>query len=193
MTNHLEEKPPGAGKSSFELIDSDILFRELPITKVTAFLDLGCGKGAYSIEALKRIGKNGQVYAVDLWAEGVAMLRARAEEEGFTNLTASVADLRGEIPIETDSVDVCLMSTVLHDLVEGDVYKGALNEAARALKPGAALAVVEYKKMDGPPGPPQAIRLAPEEVRDLTVPFGFGAGSVTDLGPYHYLSLFHKA
>jgi ubiquinone/menaquinone biosynthesis C-methylase UbiE len=43
------QKPPGAGRSSFELIDRERFFRELPLKKSTVFLDLGCGRGEYAI------------------------------------------------------------------------------------------------------------------------------------------------
>ena len=41
--------PTGAGKSSFELIDSNLLFRELDLEPGMTVLDLACGKGAYPI------------------------------------------------------------------------------------------------------------------------------------------------
>ena len=39
--------PTGAGKSSFELIDSAKFFRELDLKKGITFLDLACGWGTY--------------------------------------------------------------------------------------------------------------------------------------------------
>ena len=47
-----QKKPKGAGKSSFELIDPNILTETLPIKPGSVVLDLACGKGAYSISMI---------------------------------------------------------------------------------------------------------------------------------------------
>jgi len=56
VTNKHKKSPPGAGKSSFDLIDSERLFSELRISGGMTLLDLGCGKGAYSIEVSRKVG-----------------------------------------------------------------------------------------------------------------------------------------
>jgi ubiquinone/menaquinone biosynthesis C-methylase UbiE len=193
MVDEHKKNPPGAGKSSFELIDTEVLFRELRISHDMTFLDLGCGKGTYSIEVSKRMENHGLVHAIDLWEDGIAILRERIASGGYANINAVVADIGNTIPIEDESVDTCLMATVLHDLVEIGADRGALNEASRVLKPEAMLAIVEFKKIDGPPGPPRAIRLSPEDVERMLAPHGFLKRSFADLGPYHYLSVYIKA
>jgi len=193
MVAEHKKKPPGAGKSSFELIDTEVIFRELRISHDMTFLDLGCGTGAYSIEVAGRMKNQGMVHAIDLWEDGIAILRERIAGGGYTNVNAVVADLGNTIPIEDESVDTCLMATVLHDLVEIGAGDGALKEASRVLKTEAMLAIVEYKKIDGPPGPPKDIRLSPEDVERMVIPHGFIKRSFADLGPYHYLSVFTKA
>jgi ubiquinone/menaquinone biosynthesis C-methylase UbiE len=65
-----------------------------------------------------------------------------------------------------------------------------LKEIARVLKPGGLLAVVEFKKIEPPPGPPAAVRLRPEDVATIVSPQGFKAKTHLDLGVYHYLSSF---
>ena len=77
-----ENKPTGAGKSSFDLIDSDKFFNELDLRKGILFLDVASGKGAYSLAVSDIIGPQGSVFAVDLWAEGIEMLKAAAQEKG---------------------------------------------------------------------------------------------------------------
>ena len=61
------QKPTAAGKSSFDLIDSAAFYRELDLQSGINFLDLACGRGAYSLKASEIIGSTGTVYAVDLW------------------------------------------------------------------------------------------------------------------------------
>ncbi len=191
MTKHHETKPTGAGKSSFGLIDSAKFFRELDLNKGATFLDVACGRGAYSLAASDIIGKDGQVYAVDLWEEGILSLRNQAAK-GIQNITTFVSDVAQSIPIENDCVDVCLMATVLHDFVGDKVGRQVMKEIVRVMKSEGTLAIVEFKKKDGPPGPPKPIRLSPEEVVKIVSAFGFQQNRYTEVGPDNYLQIFIK-
>ena len=185
-------RPPGAGSSSFELIDPALLFRELELGPTSVFLDIACGLGAYTLAAAEVVSGGGLLYAVDLWAEGIANLRSEADSRGFANIVAMVADVGVRIPVDDGTADSALMATVLHDLFQEGDAPGALRETVRVLKPGGIFAVVEFIKVEGPPGPPASIRLAPPEVEALVFPFGFARKSHLALGPYNYLMTFRR-
>jgi ubiquinone/menaquinone biosynthesis C-methylase UbiE len=190
MRQDMKKRPPGAGKSSFELIDPQVLFRELHLKEGGNFLDLGCGRGYYSIEAAKFIGETGSIYGVDAWEEGIAVLRQKASAAGLKNVKGRVSDIGERIPLNDHCIDFCLMATVLHDLVEIKVAEKALDEVRRVLTPESILAIVEFKKIDGPPGPPISIRLSPEEVSRIVTPYGFIKKRLVEVGPYNYLMIF---
>lgn len=192
MTKHHETNPTGAGRSSFGLIDTAKFFRELNLKKGLTFLDVACGWGYYSLAAADIVGKDGQVYAVDLWEEGILSLRKEAISKGIQNLAAFVSDVDKDIPIENDCVDVCLMATVLHDFVGDQVDRPAMKEVVRVMKPEGILVIVEYKKTDGPPGPPKPVRLSPQEVDTLVSAYGFRQKRYTEIGDSHYLQIFTK-
>jgi len=192
MAKNDHPKPTAAGKSSFDLIDAAAFYRELGLEQGITFLDVACGRGAYSLKASEIVGPDGTVYAVDLWQEGIKQLKARALEENALNIQAFVSDAGRSIPVDDQVVDVCLMATVLHDFVEDQIEKKVLGEVVRVLKPDGLLAIVEFKKIDGPPGPPVHIRLSPEEVGDMLGPYGFAEERFEDIGPYNYLILFKK-
>ena len=103
-----------------------------------------------------------------------------------------LADISGKLDIEDHSVDMCFMATVFHDLVHDGNHQGALVEVKRVLKQSGTLALVEFKKMEGPPGPPMQIRLSPEELDAMLGPYGFTSVNTTEVGPYHYLSLYMR-
>ena len=188
----MHKKPIAAGTSSFDLIDPDLFFADLPIGEGEVVLDLACGKGSYTLPISERVGKKGIVYAVDLWVEGIDLLRAEIERLGITNIMALNADVSRELSIEGGSVDLCLMATVLHDLLKDGTAAGAMEQATKSLRRGGNLAIVEFKKIDGPPGPPLGIRISPEEVTKLVSSYGFSLEVSKDIGPYNYLSLFRK-
>ena len=193
MTHNSHSKPTGAGSSSFGLIDVEIFFRELDLQKDIVFLDVACGRGAYCLKVSELIGPAGTLYAVDLWEDGIKELNARAAEENALNIKAFVGDAGRQIPVDDQVVDVCLMATVLHDFVEDHISEKVLQEIIRVLKVDGMLAIVEFNKIDGPPGPPIHVRLSPEEVTDMLSPYGFRKQRFAEVGPYNYFMLFRKS
>jgi ubiquinone/menaquinone biosynthesis C-methylase UbiE len=187
-----KKTPTAAGKSSYDLIDADKFFRELDLQAGISFLDVACGRGAYCLAASEIVGEKGRVYGVDLWEEGIELLKAAANQSSADNIEALVSDAGKQIPVDDHSTDVCLMATVLHDFVEDNIAQEVLHEVVRVVKPKGILAIMEFKKIDGPPGPPRHIRLSPEQVDDMLTPFGFTQEHFTDVGPYNYLMLFKK-
>jgi ubiquinone/menaquinone biosynthesis C-methylase UbiE len=62
-----------------------------------------------------------------------------------------------------------------------------LREAARLLKPGGEVVLVDWQKRDGPPGPPAEHRLSVEEVLAYARDAGLRAAGHRDLNEHHYL------
>jgi len=181
------KKPPGSGRSTYELIDKDRFFEALNVRKPMVLLDLGSGVGDYTIPLAEAVGPDGHVCAVDAWEDGLARIRARASERGLNNISTLLADVNNGIPLDDGTIDICLMACVLHDLLREGSGETVLRETLRVLKPGGKLAVLEFKKIDNGPGPPLHIRLAKEDVDNLFAPFRFTIESMSDTGKYHYL------
>jgi ubiquinone/menaquinone biosynthesis C-methylase UbiE len=181
------QKHHGAGKSSFELVNVDRVFQSLSLTPSTVFLDLGCGEGNYSIAAAKLMGPQAVVYGIDAWQEGLEELKKRAASQGLFNITTIQANLNEHIPLEDATVDVCLIATVLHDLLRESTGEMALAEIARVLRPAGQLCIVEFKKIEDGPGPPVSVRLSPEETENIITSFGFVKNQIIEVGPFHYL------
>ncbi len=181
------QKPHGAGRSTFELVDLDLVLQALSLTPSTVFLDLGCGRGNYAIAVAGSMGPLGKVYAVDAWQDGLEDFEQEAAARGLKNITTLHANLNEHIPLEEGTVDVALMATVLHDLLREDPGKVAMDEIRRVLRPGGTLCIIEFKKVEDGPGPPLNVRLSPEETEKVITPFGFAKDRITDVGPFHYL------
>ena len=160
--------------------------------KGITLLDVACGRGNYSLAAADIIGKNSQIYAVDLWEEGILFLRQEAAARGIANISAFVSDVSQHIPVGDHCVDVCLMATVLHDFVGDKVEQGVMQEIVRVIESDSTLAVVEYKKKEGQTGPPRAVRLSPEEVVKIVSAYGFQQNRYAEIGSDHYLQIFKK-
>ncbi|MEW6593674.1 MAG: class I SAM-dependent methyltransferase [Thermodesulfobacteriota bacterium] len=178
--------PIAAGKSSFDLVDVPLVFREIGLAMADSFFDVACGVGRYTLAAARAIKPGGIVYAADLWADGIASLRQSMEEQGIANIEPIHADVSQRLPLNDHSMDICFMATVLHDLVHDRTDQGTLAEIRRVTRPQGTLAVVEFRKTADGPGPPLSLRMAPEEVAALAAPFGFSRGKLFDTGPSTY-------
>jgi ubiquinone/menaquinone biosynthesis C-methylase UbiE len=186
----MDDKPIAAGKSSFDLVDREKVFPALHIQNGERFLDLACGYGHYALYASQLVGREGIVYAVDLWKEGIEFLSQKIRERDIRNIKVSVSDVSREIPVESGSIDICFIATVLHDLIQDETDTGTMKEVQRVLTAGGRLAIIEFRKMQGPPGPPVEIRLSPEELNQYISRYGFRNITTTGAGEYTYLSLF---
>jgi SAM-dependent methyltransferase len=104
-------------------------------------LDLGCGKGRHSFEALKR---GALVVSLDLDLESlkdVAIFAAAIDEAGEAPAGATLSCVRADglhLPFEENSFDVVIASEVLEHVPEDTQV---LQEVTRVLKPEGTLAV----------------------------------------------------
>lgn len=187
----MKDKPVAAGKSSFDLIDTEKTFAIIDVKPDSSFLDLACGAGKYSIEIANRIGEKGTVYAVDLWQEGIEALKQEINIKSIMNIKAILADISNKLPLEESSIDSCLMATIIHDLSESD-QKSAIKEVVRLVKPGGMLNIIEFKKIDKGPGPPIDIRMDEEQIEALVTPYGFEKVIGSEIGAFNYLLKYKK-
>ena len=105
--------------------------------------DIGAGTGYFSFR-LSRVVPDGRVLAVDIQPEMLAILRARGDDLGVTN----VVPLRGEIDdpkLPEGGVDAVLMVDAYHEFEWPREMGMAL---VRALRPGGTLVLVEYRGED---------------------------------------------
>ncbi len=98
-------------------------------------IDVGCGEGKLT-RTLTRQGA--EVFGIDVDETALTKARAALKGEKVTFMTAKAEDL----PFENGSADIVVFSNSLHH-VAADKMAQALIEAARVLKPGGRLCVME--------------------------------------------------
>lgn len=178
------------GKMTRLFMDPSWVLKALGLKEGDRFLDAGCGVGNFSIAAAEIVGMAGLVYALDIHEEAVGPLRQEVEGKGMDNVRILLADMTKVIPLRDEEVDFCLLANVLHDLDPDSERLSVLKEVRRVLRPGGILGVVEFKKLPPPPGPPEAIRISPEELKGMVSALGFQGEALLDVGPYHYAMRF---
>ena len=100
-------------------------------------LDLGTGTGRILELASSRAR---QLIGIDTNREMLKCARVRLDKAGLTNCGVRLADIYN-LPFPENSADAVLVHQVLHFL---DNPKAALAEAARVLKPGGRLAIIDF-------------------------------------------------
>jgi len=138
-------------------------------------LDIGCGSGFFTLPAARFLTA-GKVYALDLQKSMVDMTLRRADEAQLSNVEG-ITSPAANVPLADSSVDAVLMSMMLHDI---DTRTQALAEAARVLKPGGTLFIIEIDRIDGGFGPPMEIRIPPNELREMLGEAGLTVLEVSD-------------
>ena len=102
-----------------------------------SLLDLGTGTG----RMLEMFGPDlERGLGIDLSLDMLLLARDRLERAGLKNCSVRQGDLY-DLPIANDSFDVIILHQVLHFLDDGG---RAIKEAARVLRPGGRLLVVDF-------------------------------------------------
>ena len=146
-------------------------------------LDVGAGTGYVSLEAARRVGPAGRVYAVDRSAEALAYLARLQDEQGISWIERLVADAAA-IEAPDPHIDAALVTLVLH---HADDPPGLLRNIARLLPAGARALVAEFHP-DGPceVGAPRERRIGPERLRAWCEAAGFAGLAYRRQSPEHF-------
>ncbi len=146
--------------------------------------DIGAGTGYFAVRIARRLPR-GTVLATDIEPDMVRWLTDRARDEGIENLVAlrSTADDPGlDRP-----VDVAFMCDVFHHLEDPPRFFGRLRE--RLARDGR-IVIVDFdpRAPQDAPGPPAAMRIAPERIVEQLRPVGLVQSRLdTTTLPYQYI------
>lgn len=101
--------------------------------------DLGAGDGSFSLLLSQNAEK---VIAIDSSAKMIEFAREQAQRNHVKNVDYRLGDME-ELPIDDASVDIVFFSQSLHHALHPD---RAICEAARILKPGGRVAILDLAK-----------------------------------------------
>jgi len=113
------------------------------LNKRQIVLDFGCGSGTYTLPAVKIVGKQGRVYALDKDTQALDELMHEAESTGLRNVTRTDTSGKVRIELRDESVDAVLLFDVFHSYYfpQTDDRRNLLNEIHRIMKPSAFISV----------------------------------------------------
>ncbi len=159
-------KPPHIGillhsAGAYDLMEQVVTFgrqrafrrRMLSFAKLApgeAVLDVGCGTGSIALLASQQVGPTGRVDGIDPFNEMITRARSKAARAGLAIGFASA--IAQHLPYETGSFDAVVSTLMMHHLPKRG-REAFVIEAARVLKPGGRMLVVDWSK------PPRRRRL----------------------------------
>jgi ubiquinone/menaquinone biosynthesis C-methylase UbiE len=145
--------------------------------------DIGAGTGYFTVR-LARSAAKPKVYAVDIEPSMIEHLRHRIAGEGLTNAVAVQAS--AEATNLPEPVDLALVVDTYHHIPNRVSYFTTLK---RSLKPGARLAIVDFRK-GSPTGPPEEFRFTPGQISAELAQAGFALQTTHEFLPRQLFLVF---
>lgn len=170
------------------IFDPDAFVARLPILPGNRLADIGCGPGFLTLPMARRAAP-GMVFGCDMQAAMLTMAHERAAREHVPNVHFVRVEEVG-LPVPDSSLDGALCAFVIHEAEQQPEFLAEIN---RKLCPDGWVAVVEWQKVEGPPGPPVGERLAPDEIEQMLGDAGFTVQEAWDISHHQYARLFRKA
>ena len=132
--------------------------------------DIGAGTGYFTLPIAARIAPAGRVFAVDVSPEMLARLHEKLAEARLTNVQCVEAEASATT-LPPHSCNCALLANVWHEF---DGHAAVLAEARRILRPGAHLAILDWRPDVEPVhGPPLEHRISAASARQALAQAGF--------------------
>jgi ubiquinone/menaquinone biosynthesis C-methylase UbiE len=166
---------------------TDLLIENLPLGDDDVVADIGAGTG-YFTERMGCLVPSGRVYAVDIDAAMLELLRARVAAAGLDNVVpvqATVTDPN----LPPDTVDLALMVDAYHEFSHPFEVMSALGDA---LKSGGRLVLVEYRGEDPAVPIKRLHKMTQAQIRREMEAAGLVWESTGDFLPQQHFMVFRK-
>ncbi len=163
---------------------------ELGIMDGMKIVDLGAGSGFYALEAAKKVGPRGMIYAVDVQQDLLNKIKTSAGLMSLHNVEVVWGNIEklGGTKLRESIADCVILSNTLFQVEPADRDNLAL-EVKRLLKSGGKLLVVDWAS--GTPLSPKTIvpKLLAEGIFQKV---GLKLDKSFDAGDHHYGIIFKK-
>ena len=165
----------------------ELIWENMGLKADSTFIDIGCGVGFAAMPFAKKMPE-GLVYACDISSEMLENLKKEIIEAGVKNVAPVKMD-EVRCPLPDAIADAVLMQNIHHEL-ENAIDN--LKECRRLMKPGGVMAVIDWKPMETPGGPPLEIRVEAGKIEKDFIAAGFNSVKSLDVFQYHNFVIAEK-
>lgn len=138
----------------------DQIMDALQLGEGSVVADLGAGGGWFTVRLSRHVGPNGRVYAEDIQSEMIEAIDRRVQREGAKNVT-TIHGTADDPRLPAGALDAVLIVDAYHEIEHPVVL---LRNVGTSLKRTGVVAIVNFKKDGGGPGPSMEERVDPEKV-----------------------------
>ena len=172
-------------------LNPDLIINEFGLMPGMNVVVFGWGAGYFTILIAEKVGKEGQVYALDIMESALDSVREKAKAAGIGNIEEIRANLEvlGSSSLTDQSQDVVLLANILF---QSDKKVEIVREARRVLKDNGLLIIIDWEKDAGGFGPPDGLRTDKASMRSLAISEGFVFEKAFDAGQFHFGMTFKK-
>ncbi|MEN9412924.1 MAG: hypothetical protein RLZZ342_11 [Candidatus Parcubacteria bacterium] len=153
--------------------------------------DFGSGSGAYVLLMAEELGNTGHVYAIDIQKDLLRRTYNEAHRRGFKHVKVLWGDLESEggSKLADSSVDLVLISNLLFQV---ENKAAVMREAARAVRAGGHVAVIDWTDSFGGMGPASDAVFPATETKNIATGAGLSYENDFIAGAHHYGLIFSK-
>ena len=142
------------------------------------WVDAACGPGYFARHVALTVGSRGHVTCLDDAVEMLAMARERLGDDRKISYVRARCEATSLGDRAVDGVFCAFAWHELHDREAGG------REFARIVRPGGLVVIVDWRRVDPPPGPPLDHRLSQSEFLAPLVAAGLDPRVDTTFSPY---------
>lgn len=165
----------------------DAVVRALRLSGTETVADVGAGSGYFTFR-LARALPRGKVVATDIDPEMVRHIHHKVMTEKIPNVRVVLAEPSD--PTVPGDADLVFIADVLHHVANREAWLATL---ARETRPGARLALIEFREGPLPQGPPEAVKIPRAELIRMVRGAGFVLESDDpSLLPYQTFLVFRR-
>jgi SAM-dependent methyltransferase len=166
----------------------DEVVRALGLKGTETLVDVGAGSGYFAFRFARALPQ-GKVIAVDTEAEMIRHIHHKVMSEGIKNIQAVLA--KPDDPEINQAADWVFICDVLHHVPDRPAWLGRI---ANKMKPGARLALIEFKEGKLPEGPPEGAKIPRAQLIGLADKAGLTfEGEKQKLLPYQVFLIFRRS
>lgn len=147
--------------------------------------DIGSGSGHFALEAARRVGGGGKVYAVEVNKKLVEKIAAEAQRENIFSVYPTWGDVEEEKGTHLDD-GIAHLAILSNTLFQLDDKVSALKEVHRILRHNGKLIVIDWSESYGGVGPHPGHVLSLDDAKRLVKDAGFDITSMLTVGEHHY-------
>ena len=165
----------------------DAVIKALNLKQDTIIADIGSATGYFPVRFARACPK-GKDYGIDIEESMVDYLNQRAGSENLPNLSSILG--QPDDPKLPEPVNLVFICNTYHHIEERQIYFEKLKQNLLA---GGRLVIIDFIKGDLPVGPPDQMKLSPDEVISELLSAGYHLDQKLEMLPYQYFLIFHMA